>query len=466
MKTIFISMLMSLSTLFFIACSDVTNALSKNEQTKKPILNDFLANIDQNQTGVLSLGKVNIQSSGSASISSFRLQGNGYSNFNISSTGEISTKNDTNLDCVSYKNYDLEVTATNKYGESNKAKALIQINCGDEPLIKPYSIKVDYQTGNIGTLTYIRTAGGSNNPSDIKEIQLIDAPNGLSISPNGSIMLNNSLPLSRYDIKVRALNNTNVVGPYVYLTIFKTTYGNTFSSDTDDWPDYLDTSVNTAISIGQDSSSSVYANMNHPSDHDYIKIHVQSNNTNVSFELSPDGNYNNGNGGNYIALYDEYGSYYGTHSNTYPSITLNSGYYYINVHETSDFYTLHINSQASTSDNVGDNIADTWFLGSVNSTNNYVSYNSNIDHFGDRDYFQFQLDEDGEINIGTQNSNMNPYGRLYDSGGTLINENDNANNQDFSFSVNLTTGTYYVEVSAYNDELLGNYEIYINYNNP
>ncbi|MCW8837990.1 MAG: hypothetical protein OQK11_04725 [Thiovulaceae bacterium] len=464
LKYIFI---LSFFSLFFVACQDITNSLGTDENTDSPTLRTFLANIDANETTAKSLGRVDIISTGGASISSFRLQGSGYTNFNISSTGEISTRSNTNLNCTTYKNYDLEVIATNKYGDSNKAQALIQVNCGDEPVLEPYLLNLQYQSGLVGTMVFTRTSTGSNNASEIREIQVVDAPDGVSIDSLGNINVSSFLPESRYDIKVRAVNTNNKVGPYVYLTINTGNSGGYIDGgDTsDDWPDYRDSSVYTAAYVYAGGYYDVYGYMNHTSDHDYIKIYIDSG-MEVSFALSTDGSYDYGNGGNYIALYDEYGSYYGTYSNNYPNIYLDAGYYYINVHETSNSYTLNIYTTSTSEDNIGDDIYSSTYLGYVNSTYTYLSYDSNIDTNGDRDVFQFEVLSDGDVTIGTAYSSFDTYGRLYDSFGNLLFENDDGTDLNFMISQYLTAGTYYIEVSALSDSSTGNYNVYVNYINP
>ena len=464
MKKIFINLSLIFLSLFFLACSDSSSS-SSTENTGTPVLYDFLANIDENQTIAQTLGKIEVESIGGDSISSFRLEGSGYSNFDISSTGVISTKNGSDLNCISKKIYDLDVIASNKYGDSNKAEALIQVNCGDEPVLQRYILSFDYQTGIVGTMNFVRTASGSNNPAtDIKGIELVNPPSSISIIGNsvdgsvGDIFINGSLEEARYDIKVRAINNDNIIGPYVYLTIYNGSYGDTVDTDSDDWPDYLDQSVNTAVSVSPGGSYSIGANMNHMSDHDYIKIYVDSD-MDVSFSLSTDGVYNYGNGGNYIALYDEFGTYLNTYSDTFPSMYLTAGYYYVNVHETSDFYTLNIYTSGGSADSVGDDIYNTSYLGSVDSVTPQY-YNSSIDYLGDRDVFEFYVaDTNGTVSITTSSSDFDTYGRLYDGVGNLIFENDDGTDTNFFMSPYLMNGTYYIEVSGLNDSEQGYYTL-------
>lgn len=455
--------------LSFLACSDIGSSSSDTTGSSKPEIRDFLANIDTGTSAAQTLGEVEVISAGSSPISSYRLEGNGYSNFDISSSGEISTRSDTNLDCTTYKKYDLNVIATNKYGDSNKAEALIQINCLDEPVLQPYRLSIVY--GSSGTMVFTRTDVNSTDTANIQEIQLVDAPSGVSVDTNGAINVDEYLPLPRYDIKVRARNTSGKTGPYVYLTIFT---GNDGSGDSgggegsDDFPDYIEPSTYTAAYIGSGGGYyDVYGFMNFYGDHDYIKIYIEADNTEVYFDLYTDGNYNYGDGGDYMALYDEYGTYYNTYSSHYEPVTLNAGYYYVNVHETSDSYTLGINANivASTVDNIGDDIASASYIGTVNSS--YDLYqDSNIDTYGDRDVYVFDVSEPGNFSIGTSYAGINTYGRLYDINGSLLNENDDGVDSNFYINQSLGVGTYYIEVSHNIDNDIGNYGLYVEYVGP
>lgn len=470
MKNLFIFLYLLATATLFTACED-EDVLSSYTNHSAPVLKDFLANIDTGTAGVQSLGKVEVESIGGSSIKSFRLQGSGYTNFSISSTGEISTKSDSNIDCITYKNYDLEVIATNKYGDSNKAEALIQVNCLNEPVLEPYKLNLDYQSGQVGTMSFVRTDTASNNPaSDIKLIELVDAPAGLSVDNLGNINVDSFLSQPSYEIKVRAINNNNVKGPYVYLTINTGNTGdNTGIGTSDDFPDFIDQYAYTAAYISQGGYYSVYGYMNFVGDHDYIRIYVEADNTQftVSLENYNNDNYDFGNGGNYIALYDEWGGYYATASNTVTFSNLNSGYYYINVHETSNSYKLNINSSSSTTDSIGDTISSATYLGVLDSYYATYSYATNIDQIGDRDMFEFYVSEAGTYNLYTLYSSFDTYGRLYDSTGFLMLENDDGTT-DINFGMNqyLNVGTYYIEVSSLNDSSTGNYELYVQYIGP
>jgi hypothetical protein len=319
-------------------------------------------------------------------------------------------------------------------------------------------------------MTFTRTDVNSTSTLNIQEIQLVDAPSGVSVSTDGVINISDFLPLPRYDIRVRAINTSGKTGPYVYLTIYTANTGGTDGSSGDDFSDYIDPSTYTAAYIGIDGGYYyVYGYMNYFGDHDYIKIYIENDNTTVNFNLMTDGIYNFGNGGDYIALYDEFGYNYGTYTYSYPSTVLNAGYYYVNVHETSDSYNLEIyaNTGAGTTDTIGNYTYDSYYLGSIDSLYPYLSYDSNIDTIGDRDVFEFYVNESGYYSMGTSYASFDTYGRLYDVNGILIVENDDGIDLNFLISTYyLNPGTYYIEVSALSDSSSGNYGLEINYNGP
>ena len=392
LNKIYMTFMLIMLSSTFIACSD-SDEDSQREAllTAPPSIKNFIANIDEGSTAQ-SLGAVEIVTDGGSNINSFRLEGSGYSNFSISKYGEITTTFSTDLNNTTSARYDLTVIATNDYGDSNRATATIQVNSSTQPLLEEAIVRVDdYYTGVAGNLVFDRDGiSGVFDSVNIKAVEILgDIDGGFSISDSGQVLINNSLGSSptRYDLLVRPININDVVGPYTSLTVYVndtgyTTYINDPLNSSDDFPDYLDTSTYTSASISNYTSSyNIGGSMNYMSDHDYIKIYIESDNTNVSFSLSTNGIYNNGNGGNYIALYqyDDFNnaSYYqSTYSNNYPFTILNAGYYYINVHETSDSYALNIEVQDS---GIVQNSARF-------SRNNEIVYDNNYDLSWQDDY--------------------------------------------------------------------------------
>jgi hypothetical protein len=91
---------------------------------------------------------------------------------------------------------------------------------------------------------------------------------------------------------------------------------------------------------------------------------------------------------------------------------------------------------------------------------------------GDRDWFQVQLNAGFAYAIALEGKSAgetlaDPYLRVYNSGGTLLFENDDsagANNRDSEaiFTAS-SSGTYYIEAGAFLDSLSGTYEVYVSH---
>ena len=91
------------------------------------------------------------------------------------------------------------------------------------------------------------------------------------------------------------------------------------------------------------------------------------------------------------------------------------------------------------------------------------NYKKSLDIAGDKDYYRIDVPE---TPVGTAydwyefylKSGFDSYGTLYDSSGKEISKNDDGNgNRDFKISIQLSAGTYYLEVRAYNPTATGSY---------
>src|SRR5574337_241989 len=91
------------------------------------------------------------------------------------------------------------------------------------------------------------------------------------------------------------------------------------------------------------------------------------------------------------------------------------------------------------------------------------NYKKSLDIAGDKDYYRIDIPASP---VGTAydwyafylNSGFDSYGTLYDSTGKEISKNDDGNgNRDFKISIQLSAGTYYLEVRAYNNTATGSY---------
>lgn len=199
--------------------------------TKTPQLRSKVANIDTNNSEIanIHLGMVQIISHGSDRIESFRLEGIGSSNFQISNNGVLSTKTTTQLDCKLKDKYNLEAIAQNKYGDSDGVDVTIYVNCMDEPVLRPITITVNAYDGNfpklLGSFEFLRTGKEENNISNIKSISIKEDVFSDNFDTSSIPNISYSSPIGsndkgRYDYQVRATNENNITGPYVEMTIF------------------------------------------------------------------------------------------------------------------------------------------------------------------------------------------------------------------------------------------------------
>gem|GEM_PF-5641677 len=92
-----------------------------------PTLSSFKASINENSSYGMLVGNISIIDTGSDSITSISLSGEGSSNFSISNTGEIRVAFDAELDYETKNFYDLSAIATNSTGDSNSVSIKISI---------------------------------------------------------------------------------------------------------------------------------------------------------------------------------------------------------------------------------------------------------------------------------------------------------------------------------------------------
>ena len=86
---------------------------------------------------------------------------------------------------------------------------------------------------------------------------------------------------------------------------------------------------------------------------------------------------------------------------------------------------------------------------------------------GDRDAFQFTVAEAGEttISLSETGSGVDTYLRIYDSGGNLIHENDDAGSSfNSQLKVQLNEGTYFAVAGAYADDGTGAFRMDVQHN--
>ena len=136
--------------------------------------------------------------------------------------------------------------------------------------------------------------------------------------------------------------------------------------------------------------------------------------------------------------------------------TLNAGTYYVrvgsNFNETGE-YALQL---YETADNHGGTSASSTIVG-LNSDTPGVIYPLNTD----ADYFSFTVLTAGSVTIQTT-GHTDTFGQLYNAGGTQLASNDDSGAiLNFLITRTLSTGTYYVRVTTYNNQRVGPYTLQI-----
>ena len=112
-------------------------------------------------------------------------------------------------------------------------------------------------------------------------------------------------------------------------------------------------------------------------------------------------------------------------------------------------------SEATAQGSGGDDHGDT------RATATVVAIPSNtagqLESDGDEDYFRIEVGQSGSLRLETTGS-TDTYGVLYDSGGGVIDENDDASTRNFRISrSSISSGTYYLKVRGYHPTITGGY---------
>ena len=352
----------------FVGCGEEENPESKSPgstittytSSGTPVLKDFMVSIDENIDGNItaitsqSIGTVKVITEGGSNISSFRLEGRGFSNFSISKYGVINLNVSSDLNSTTTSSYSLYAIATNDLGDSNKANVLIQVNSLTQPVMKNYVMNInDSSSGLLETFTYInilRDGLGGTSLTNIKAFELSDTlNNNLSINSVGGISLTNSLgnSSSQYHLKYRAINKNDEVGPYSNLTINIINTGSNTQNTTnnnDDFPNDI-YSANFTFDLAENRVAiSLDPRMDYDYDIDAFRILIEVDRI-LIFELtSNNGLYSYARHNiDFIELYDNVGASIATYngSNNTSSL-LSAGIYYIAVSGASDSYKLKI----------------------------------------------------------------------------------------------------------------------------
>ena len=86
-----------------------------------------------------------------------------------------------------------------------------------------------------------------------------------------------------------------------------------------------------------------------------------------------------------------------------------------------------------------------------------------LEQTGDRDWFRIDLTEGQSVTISLQGITLaDPYLRIRDSAGNILYENDDSGGENTNSLLSFTatyTGTFYIDVGAWNDAYAGDYQL-------
>ena len=233
-----------------------------------------------------------------------------------------------------------------------------------------------------------------------------------------------------------------------------------------------DTSTTGSLGVGETVSGQIESS----GDHDWFRMNLDGGTT---YQISAGSDTE---GGAYFSLYDSSGNLISTRggdslysdSSTFNlnSYGLSGGTYYFGItgYSGTGEYAISLNSEINGLDDFSNN-TDTIgvivpeILGS--SSTNWAQ--GSIDYNGDSDWFEVTLESNYEYSFGLLSGHVygdlfndlyDPVLRLYDQEGNFLTANDDRSNSSLESAIYWTassSGTYYLEASAYNNQYTGNY---------
>ncbi|CEN28333.1 MULTISPECIES: DVUA0089 family protein [Pseudolactococcus] len=289
-----------------------------------------------------------------------------------------------------------------------------------------------------------------------KEISKNDDGNG-----NRDFKISIQLSAGTYYLEVRAYNNT-ATGSYVLRADKITGSDDNYSFET-----AVDLPLSSDYKAALDFGHATYGG-----DKDYYRINIPEPPVGAVYDQYDF--YLNSNFDSYGTLFDSTGKEIsknddGNGNRDFKiSIQLSAGTYYLEVrgynNTATGSYVVRVDRITGSDDNYSFETAVDLPLNS--------DYKAALDfghatYGGDKDYYRIDIPESP---VGSAydrytcylNSGFDSYGTLYDSTGKEISKNDNGNgNRDFKISIQLTPGTYYLEVRAYYNTATGSYIVRI-----
>ena len=223
------------------------------------------------------------------------------------------------------------------------------------------------------------------------------------------------------------------------------------------------TSTTETMVVGGSFTSTI----DYEGDRDWIAVTLQSGGT---YEIDLFGSGGAALNDTYLRFYNSFGSLLDEDDDSgdglFSALTFtatSSGTFYISAGAYNDNgtgqYTITVTQQTTGGDGIPDDTSTTATV-SVGG-----SFSSQLDFSGDRDWIAvtLQAGKAYEINLfGSGSSSLSdPYLRVYDASGTLVDLNDDGGS-GYNSALTLlaqTGGTYYISAGAYNDETTGQYTV-------
>jgi hypothetical protein len=344
-------------------------------------------------------------------------------------------------------------TTTDDHGNTASSATAVNLNSSTNGAINSPG-DVDFfrvQVTATGTLT-LTTTGTTDTYG-----RLLDA-NGVELASNDdytdlNFRIVHTVTAGTYYISVRHYSPTET-GAYVLRVDFSagTSGGGGGGGTTGD--DHGNTAgTATPVNVGSSTNGAI----NTPGDIDFFRVQVTGSGTLTVFTTGSTDTYGrllDANGVE-LAANDDYADL-----NFRITRAVSAGTYYISVRHFSSgstgAYVLRVEFTGAVTDDHGNTISAATAV-SLNS-----STNGAIDSAGDVDFFRVQVTGAGTLTVFTTGS-TDTVGTLYNSSGTMIASNDDAQDLNFRISQAVSAGTYFVSVRHFSSGSTGAYVLRVEF---
>lgn len=260
------------------------------------------------------------------------------------------------------------------------------------------------------------------------------------------------LAAGTYYVRVRSYGRLSA-GPYRLTTSFGTGVGTA-----DDHGDFCNFATDLAAN-GTGTGS-----VNTPDDEDFFRVQVPSRGTlttgtSLTTDLDPE-----------VAVFDAdcqrlvENDDYGPGRNSLVSLAVDPGTYYVRVHAFNGGTTgpYAVTPAFAPSTPAGDDHGDS--CASATTIAPEFSAYGRISPASDRDFYRFVVEGQATFTVASSDSaGLDPIGAVLDANCNLLAENDDSNDGDFSVSVPVDAGTYFIRVGSADGTSTGNYELQFGY---